>query len=93
MWGKRVGDELEGVSIRSAASDAKEIAKETTMADPKIPPKSPLARETQGEGAPKRKRNEGTVTAEELAEPERGNERADGHMIERKRDAHNPEGP
>ena len=32
------------------------------------------------------------MTAEERAEPERGNERADGHMIERKRDAHNPEG-
>ena len=62
------------------------------MADPKVPPKSPLARETQGEGAPKRKRNEGTVTAEDLAEPQRGNERADSHMIERKRDAHNPEG-
>ena len=62
------------------------------MAEPKEPPKSPIARETRGEGAPKRKRNEGTVTAEELAEPQRGNERADGHMIERKRDAHNPEG-
>jgi len=59
------------------------------VADRKKPPKSPLARETQGEGAPKRKRNEGTVTAEELAEPQRG---ADSHMIERKRDAHNPEG-
>ena len=45
-----------------------------------------------GEGAPKRTRNEGPVSAEELAEPERGNERIDGHMIERKRDAHNPEG-
>ena len=32
------------------------------------------------------------MTAEELAEPQRGNERVDGHMIERKRDAHNPEG-
>ena len=73
-------------------SDAKEIGKETAIANRKEPPKSPLARETGGEGAPKRKRNEATVTAEELAEPERGNERADGHMIERKRDAHNPDG-
>ena len=56
------------------------------MADRKEPPKSPLARETRGEGAPKRKRNEATVTAEELDEPQRGNERVDGHMIERKRE-------
>jgi hypothetical protein len=62
------------------------------MSEPRDPPKSPLARETQGEGAPKRKRNEGARTAEELAEPERGNERGDAHLIERKRDAHNPEG-
>jgi hypothetical protein len=67
-------------------------AKEITMRKPKEPPKSPLARETRGEGASKRKRNEGPLTAEELAEPERGNERTDGHMIERQRDAHNPEG-
>jgi hypothetical protein len=85
-------DELEGVSIRSVTADAKKLGKETVMADRKDPPKSPLARETRGEGAPKRKRNEATVTAEELAEPQRGNERVDGHMIERKRDAHNPEG-
>ena len=45
-----------------------------------------------GEGTPRRTRNEGPVSAEELAEPERGNERIDGHMIERKRDAHNPDG-
>ncbi len=32
------------------------------------------------------------MTAEERAEPERGNERTDGRMIERERDAHNPEG-
>ena len=31
------------------------------MAEPKDPPKSPVARETKGEGAPKRKRNEGTA--------------------------------
>jgi hypothetical protein len=67
-------------------------AKEITMSEPKDPPKNPVARETQGEGAPKRKRNEGPVTAEERAEPERGDERVDGHMIERQRDAHNPEG-
>ena len=34
------------------------------MDTPRDPPKSPGARETKGEGAPKRKRNEGTVTAE-----------------------------
>lgn len=62
------------------------------MSEPKEPRKSPVGRETRGEGAPKRTRNEGPVSAEELAEPERGNERTDGHMIERKRDAHNPEG-
>ena len=62
------------------------------MDTPQDPPKSPVARETKGEGAPKRKRNEGTVTAEERAEPERGNERTDGRLIEREQDAHNPEG-
>ena len=62
------------------------------MTDRKQPAKSPTARETSGEGADKRKRNEGTVTAEERAEPERGNERVDARIIERKRDAHNPEG-
>ena len=62
------------------------------MAEPKDPPKSRVARETMGEGAPKRKRNEGTVSADERAEPERGNERVDGRIIERERDAHNPEG-
>ena len=62
------------------------------MDTPKDPPKSPVARETKGEGAAKRKRNESTVTAEERAEPQRGNERTDGRMIERERDAHNPDG-
>jgi hypothetical protein len=62
------------------------------MHTPRDPPKRPVARETKGEGAPRRKRNEGTVTAEERAEPERGNERTDGRLIERERDAHNPEG-
>jgi hypothetical protein len=62
------------------------------MDEPRDPPKSPVAREAKGEGAAKRKRNEGSVTAEERAEPERGNERADGRIIERERDAHNPEG-
>ena len=62
------------------------------MDSPRDPPKSPAARETKGEGAPKRKRNEGSVTAEERAEPERGNERRDGRIVERDRDAHNPEG-
>jgi hypothetical protein len=62
------------------------------MDTPRDPPKSPVARETKGEGAANRKRNEGTVTAEERAEPQRGNERTDGRMIERERDAHNPDG-
>jgi hypothetical protein len=62
------------------------------MVQPRDLPKSPRARETKGEGAPKRKRNESTVTAEERAEPERGNERVDGRLIEREQDAHNPEG-
>jgi hypothetical protein len=62
------------------------------MDEPRDPPKSPVARETKGEGAQKRRRNEGSVTAEERAEPERGNERSDGRIIERERDAHNPEG-
>lgn len=54
--------------------------------------KSPTARETAGEGAEPRKRREGPASAEELAEPKRGDERADGRLIERRRDAHNPEG-
>jgi hypothetical protein len=62
------------------------------MSDRKQPPKKPVARETAGEGAAKRQRNKGPVTAEEAAEPQRGNERSNGHMIERKRDAHNPDG-
>ena len=86
-------DELEGVSIRSVTADAKKLGKgrpswPTARNRPRA--RSPARR--GGEGAPKRKRNEATVTAEELAEPQRGNERVDGHMIERKRDAHNPEG-
>lgn len=62
------------------------------MDTPRDPPKRPAARETRGEGAPKRRRNESTVSADERAEPERGNERSDGRLIERERDAHNPEG-
>jgi len=62
------------------------------MDEPTDPPKSPVARETKGEGAPKRRRNGGSMTAEERAEPERGNARTDGRIIERERDAHNPEG-
>ena len=62
------------------------------MPEPKDPRKRPAARETKGEGVPKRKRNEGSVSAEERAEPNRGDERVDGRLIERERDAHNPEG-
>jgi hypothetical protein len=64
---------------------------ETTMPEPKDPRKRPAARETKGEGVPKRKRNE-SPDAEERAEPKRGDERVDGRLIERERDAHNPEG-
>jgi hypothetical protein len=32
------------------------------------------------------------MTAEERAEPERGKERTDGRVMERERDAHNPDG-
>ena len=52
--------------------------------------KLPTARETEGEGAVPRKRKEGSATADERAEPKRGDESADGHLIERQRDAHNP---
>ncbi len=62
------------------------------METPRDPTKRPVARETRGEGAPKRTRNEGTVSAEERAEPQSGDERSDGRLIERERDAHNPEG-
>jgi hypothetical protein len=61
------------------------------MDEPRDPPKSPVARETKGEGAAKRKRDE-SVTAEERAEPERGTARTDGRIIERQRDARNPKG-
>ena len=62
------------------------------MPEPKDPPKRPAARETKGEGVPKRKRNESSVSAEERGEPDRSAERVDGRLIERERDAHNPEG-
>ena len=62
------------------------------MPEPKDPRKRRAARETKGEGVPKRKRNEGSVSPEERAEPKRGDERVDGRLIERERDAHNPEG-
>jgi hypothetical protein len=76
----------------TAVSLAPANMKEMSMDEPRDPPKAPVARETKGEGAPKRKRNEGTVSAEEKAEPERGNERTDGRIIQRERDARNPEG-
>ncbi len=38
---ERSGNELEGVSIRSVTSDAKEIGKETVMADPQGTPEKP----------------------------------------------------
>jgi hypothetical protein len=60
------------------------------MSDDKRRPEDPAARETAGEGAPKRKRTEGPLTAEEAAEPRRDNERGDGRLIDRKRDARNP---
>lgn len=53
---------------------------------------SPTARETAGEGAEPRKRKEGLASAEERAEPKRGNEPADGRLIDRRRDARNREG-
>jgi hypothetical protein len=63
------------------------------MHKPKERRKTPLARETQGEGVPlQQRRTEGNQRAEELAAPKRGNERADGRLIQRKRDARNPEG-
>ena len=76
----------------TAVSLAPANMKGMSMDEPRDPPKAPVARETKGEGAPKRKRNEGTVSAEEKAEPERGNERTDGRIIQRERDARNPEG-
>lgn len=54
--------------------------------------KLPAARETEGEGAVPRQRKEGGVPADQRAEPKRGEETADGRLIERQRDAHNPEG-
>lgn len=71
---------------------ARELRKETAIGEPKHRRKDPVARETQGEGAPKRNRREGLTNSEEAAEPERGNEPVDARLIERKRDAHNPEG-
>jgi hypothetical protein len=60
------------------------------MSEPKT--RRPTARETEGEGAPPRERKGGSASAEEVAEPARGNEADDAHLIERQRDAHNPEG-
>lgn len=60
------------------------------MSEPKE--KRPTARETSGEGAAPRTRKEGATNAEERADPKRVNEGVDGHLIERERDAHNPEG-
>jgi hypothetical protein len=62
------------------------------MSERKQPPKSKVARETQGEGVPERKRKDATPSAEQRANPQRGNEHSDARMIERKRDARNPEG-
>lgn len=54
--------------------------------------KTPTARETEGEGAAPRQRKEGPESAEERADPKRGNESVDGRLIDRRRDAHTPEG-
>lgn len=62
------------------------------MGERKRPPKDKVARETGGEGVPERKRKEGSPSAEQRAEPQRGDEPADPNLIERRRDARNPEG-
>jgi hypothetical protein len=63
------------------------------MTDPKDRPKKPGARETSGEGAPKRTRTEGGPSAEEKANPRRGgSEEDDARLIDRNRDARNPRG-
>jgi hypothetical protein len=67
-------------------------AREALMSDRKQPPKTKVARETRGEGVPERKRKEGTPSAEQRADPQRGNEVADARLIERRRDARNPDG-
>ncbi|MEI9900490.1 MAG: hypothetical protein WDN31_10615 [Hyphomicrobium sp.] len=54
--------------------------------------KTPTARETDGEGAAPRTRKGGSTSAEDRAEPKRGNESEDAHLIERRRDARTPEG-
>jgi hypothetical protein len=71
-------------------SQAEREPKETGMTDGKQ--KRPTARETAGEGAAPRKRKEGPAGAEEHANPKRGDERDDARLIERRRDARNPEG-
>jgi hypothetical protein len=62
------------------------------MSEPKRPKKQRVARETPGEGVPERKRKEGAPAADQRAEPQRGEEPADAHLIERRRDARNPQG-
>jgi hypothetical protein len=54
-------------------------------------PKRPTARETAGEGAPPRSRK-GSPTAEDVAEPKRDEEGADGRLIDRRGDARIREG-
>jgi hypothetical protein len=49
------------------------------------------ARRTGGEGVPKTRRK-GSESAEDRAEPQRGDEPASGRLIDRSRTARNPEG-
>lgn len=62
------------------------------MGEPRQSKKQPTARETSGEGAARRRRTEGAESAEERADPSRGTEPNDPRLIERRRDAHNPDG-
>lgn len=54
--------------------------------------KTPTARETSGEGVTKEVRKDSGRTAEERANPSRDEESSDARLIDRRRDARNPQG-
>lgn len=58
----------------------------------KQPQKEKGPRRTEGEGAPRRQRKGSVPKADEIADPQRGEGTEDGRLIERRRDARNPEG-
>lgn len=62
------------------------------MRDRKTPRERRLARETRGEGVPQRQRKAGRASSEQRAHPQRGDEPGDPRLINRRRDARDPEG-